>query len=549
MAFLIRERDTKTVIKKKNVYITGHGRDVSWFDTVANEILNLWDCMVYTDVRPCFEEELDEHLFSLKEMNLVVLVVTKSFLLESNPAREIEFEFIKEKKVPVLPILLEKDLERTFDSVCGDLHCLNRETSNYKEILREYLNSAFGDDELRGSVQKILKGKMFLSYRKKDREHALLLMHLIHQFEACGDLKVWYDDFLTLGEDYDEEIDYHLRTSDIFVLAVTPNLLEEGNYVMEMEYPRAISLKKKIIPVELIPTDREELQRKYPQLPECIIVRDVQSMEETFLKAMQELKLESVPASGEKDFLLGQAYLKGIDLEINRERGMALIKKAAKQNHFQAVYQLWTMYFNGEGVEKNLIEAGEWLEKSVELAQRGFDKESGVEWAVPLATCMLNLIDCYMNSNDRAAAKKMLVKFGDMCKWLWEIGYYGTACNPGNAWLRHGMICMQEEDYVTAMESYNKAEYYLKVMYQCNETGQSTKCYALILAAFGELYCRLFSMYENVCYLYKAVEYLEKAKLIQERFIEVYKQQEGIGTLSAIYQNLEYAYKGIEEAR
>ena len=50
-------------------------------------------------------------------------------------------------------------------------------------------------------------------------------------------------------------------------------------------------------------------------------------------------------------------------------------------------------------------------------------------------------------------------------------------------------------------------------------------------------------------HLYKAVEYLEKAKLIQERFIEVYKQQEGIGTLSAIYQNLEYAYKGIEEAR
>ena len=36
MAFLVRERDTKTVIKKKNVYITGHGRDVSWFDTVAN---------------------------------------------------------------------------------------------------------------------------------------------------------------------------------------------------------------------------------------------------------------------------------------------------------------------------------------------------------------------------------------------------------------------------------------------------------------------------------------------------------------------------------
>ena len=209
MDIRICERDTKPVIKKKNVYITGHAKDVFRFETIAEEILSLLDCKVYINNTVQFDEKIEEHLFFLAEMDVIVVAVTKSFLTEDNPARDIEFEFIKEKKIPVLPILLEENFEHVFDSVCGNWQLLNRRSVDYKKKLEEYLNFIFGDDELHASVQNVLTGEVFLSYRKKERKHVLQLMHMIHEFDTCEDLKIWYDDFLTLGEKYDEEIDYH----------------------------------------------------------------------------------------------------------------------------------------------------------------------------------------------------------------------------------------------------------------------------------------------------------------------------------------------------
>ena len=547
MAFIILERDTKSVIRKKNVYITGNRKDTLWIQRIAEEILELWDCKVYIDSGSQFDGEVEEHLFSLMEMNLVVMAVTKSFLMEDNPAREIEFKFIREKKIVVLPILIEEGLEPVFDTVCGDLHLLKKNNVDYKQKLKEYLNSVFGDDELYMSIEEVLTGKIFLSYRKKDRKNALQLLHLIHQFNDCRDFKIWYDDFLTLGEDYDEEIDYHLRESDIFLLAVTPNLLEEGNYVAETEYPRAIFLKKKIIPVELIPTDREALQRKYPELPKCINIREIQTLEKILVEAKQEFGLEPCSNSDKKDYLLGQAYLKGISVEINHEQGIALIKKAAENGFYQAVYQLGKIYYIGEGVERNLSEAQRWMEKDVELTKQSFDKEGGVQKGITLALALMNLSDCYYNLNNISAAKKILLQLAQVSNWLWKEGCVGTGSNPGNVWLRLGTICVDEGDYNGAIQFYNKSEDFLEKMYKLCETSQSTKIYAFVLAKQGELYKHFFELEENVSCLYKAIDYFEKAKIIQERLINAYKENEGISNLVSIYINLEYTYEKMLE--
>lgn len=541
MNFIVRERDTHPVIKKQNVFITGHPADSRWFAVLADDVLNLWDCKVYVDAdqQP---EDLEDHYLSLNGMNLVILVITENFLMTENKARDVDFPYLMEKKIPVLPIVLKEGMEIAFNSICGDLHLLNKSAADYVPKLQDHLSKLFGDDELHGEVQNAFAGAAFLSYRKKDREHALQLMNLIHQFDQCLDLAIWYDDFLTLGEDYDEEIDYHLNRGQIFILAVTPNLLEEGNYVLSIEYPNAVRLGKKIIPVELIATDRKTLREKFPGLPECVPVGDVLTLERVLSETKQELHMESNPPSVENDYLLGQAYLKGICVEINRQRGIDLLMKAAEKDHFRAAYELGFLYGNGNGVAIDYEKERYWLSKCVELARKGFDTEGGVRWAVTLALDLLNLSDCYYNLHKIREAKELLLQELEISIWLWKQGTLGTGSNPGNAWLRLGRIAVDEGDYPTAEAYYQKAEEILTTLYQCNETEQAAKSMALVLGMEGELCALRFNMEGEIAYLFREIAYMEKAEAVQKRLVEVYRQQAGIPNLVSFYINLGEAY-------
>ena len=46
---------------------------------------------------------------------------------------------------------------------------------------------------------------------------------------------IWYDEFLIPGENFNEAIEVALKKSGLFALAVTPNLVNEENYVMSTE--------------------------------------------------------------------------------------------------------------------------------------------------------------------------------------------------------------------------------------------------------------------------------------------------------------------------
>ena len=50
-------------------------------------------------------------------------------------------------------------------------------------------------------------------------------MRLIHKNEFCRDIAIWYDEFLTPGENFNDAIKEALQKSGLFVLTVTPNLV------------------------------------------------------------------------------------------------------------------------------------------------------------------------------------------------------------------------------------------------------------------------------------------------------------------------------------
>jgi hypothetical protein len=85
-------------------------------------------------------------------------------------------------------------------------------------------------------------------------------MKLIHKNEFCRDIAIWYDEFLTPGENFNDSIRAALCKSDLFVLTVTPNLVNEPNYVEATEYPMALEEQKPAAITKQRP-DRERVRR------------------------------------------------------------------------------------------------------------------------------------------------------------------------------------------------------------------------------------------------------------------------------------------------
>lgn len=180
--------------------------------------------------------------------------------------------FAASRHIPVLPIMIEAGIEDFYKERFGELQFLYPSGGDSTEIsystkLDKYLDSVLISDELAQRVRKAFDAYIFLSYRKKDRKYANDLMRLIHSEPELRDIAIWFDEFLTPGESFQQNIEKMLDKSELFALLVTPNLLEKPNYVMTDEYPMAMEKGKTILPAEMVATDRNELRSDYINIP------------------------------------------------------------------------------------------------------------------------------------------------------------------------------------------------------------------------------------------------------------------------------------------
>ena len=208
-------------------------------------------------------------------MQLFVVPVTTKLLTKENRAMDVDVPFASENHIPVLPLMQEGGLDDMFNKKFGDLQYLDKHNTDptaipYDEKLTKYLESVIVGDELSKKVRAAFDAYIFLSYRKKDRKYAQELMKLIHSNPLCRDIAIWYDEFLTPGENFNDAIRAALEKSELFALAVTPNLINEINYILTTEYPMACEMGKKILPAEMEATDRDKLGELYTNLPELI---------------------------------------------------------------------------------------------------------------------------------------------------------------------------------------------------------------------------------------------------------------------------------------
>ncbi|MBQ7364471.1 MAG: TIR domain-containing protein [Clostridia bacterium] len=396
---------------KPKVYLACHPEDSTVFDTIADEILTVVNCAVFYAADPI--TDLDEHRARLREMNLVVIPITETFLTTPSMARDVEFPLTQEHHIPVLPLMQESGLVDLFNRVCGDIQFLDKNATDttaisYEEKFTQFLTSILVGDELAEEIRSAFDAYIFLSYRKKDREYAKELMRLIHENDFCRDVAIWYDEFLTPGENFNDMIADALNKSALFALAVTPNLVNETNYVMTTEYPMAQKAGKPILAAEIVPTDRATLETHYNGIPENVDAHNVKHLSDALINAFQWIMLRDNDDDPRHNYLIGLAYLSGIDVEKNPERAREMITFAAEAGLPDAIKKLVTMYQNAEGVERDFATAIRWQEKLVEISRTQYEQTPSEDTAGDFLFALDGLHSCYLTVANYTKARALL---------------------------------------------------------------------------------------------------------------------------------------------
>ena len=391
---------------KPKVFFTCHPNDFGdTFDLICEQLFKASDCAVYytEDVNVFFTQE--EYDLDLNKMNLFVIPVTLDLLTTENRAMTFDFVYARSVHIPVLPIMMGSGLDQVYGKKdkFGELQYLDPKQDDgtgvsFEDKLRLFLRSVLTDDEMAEKIRSAFDAYVFLSYRKKDRRFADELMRLIHSDPSCRDIAIWYDEYLIPGEGFREAIEKAMEKSDLFALLVTPNLVNEENYVHTVEYPAAKDLKKKIVAAEMEPTDKEKLYRQYDGLKECFDARDEDSFRKGVIDAIREVALKNND-DPLHNYLIGLAYLDGIDVETDRKRALELIKSSADAGLSEAMKKLCYMYRDGSGVELNYEEALKWALKAKDAYKEEYGEEDKDTVAIyEIAANLLELTGRYKES-------------------------------------------------------------------------------------------------------------------------------------------------------
>ena len=373
-------KNSSKIKDKPRVYFTCHPDDFdAYFKRITDDLFRSHDCVIYytEDMNDVFTET--EQNTDLERMNLFVVPVTKKLLTDANRAMDSDVRLAMSKFIPILPIMMEDGIDKLYSKPdkFGQLQYLNPNSNDSTEIpyhdkLRRFLDQVLINDELISRVRNAFKTYIFLSYRKIDRQYANDFMRLVHSSPDMLGVAIWFDEFLTPGEDFRENIGKALKGCDLFTLLVTPNILKDSggkpNFVITDEYPMAKKYGIEVFPVEMVETDKEQLSKKFDGIPCCVSIENPEDFHRQLIKALPTLPFSD--GTIEEAFLLGVAYLDGIDVETNREKAVIIIRDCAEKECEEAIRAMISIYINGKGVPKSYFQAQKWYNRLFELKKK-----------------------------------------------------------------------------------------------------------------------------------------------------------------------------------
>lgn len=521
---------------KRRVYFSCHPEDYGrFFERISAEVLNITDCAVWYSTDEGYED-IDT---DLGQMNLFVVPVTTRLLTKPCRTMKLDVPFALEHHIPILPLMQEGGLDELFSRNFGDLQYLDPnardETAiSYEEKLKKYLNSVLVGDELAEKVRAAFDAYIFLSYRKKDRKYANELMRLIHKNDFCRDIAIWYDEYLVPGHDFNQAISDALQKSDLFTMVVTPNLVNEKNYVESVEYPEAMKQKKPILPVELEKTNHDALSKHYRDIPNSVDARNEIALSEALESVLSRIVRRENDTGPQHSFFIGLAYLDGIDVEVDHERALSLITFAAESKEGkvpEAMEKLVSMYSEGHGVERDYRIAAEWQKKLVEHWETEYHKSHSTEDYRKLFSALLSLREQFCNLRDLDAAecanRRMIALSGQIVE---KMGTIESRQDLAGSYHALGLLRKERGDLDGVEDFYRKSLALRAQLAEETRTNESRLDLALICNSLGTLHKMRGDL--------DGAEELYRSSCTLVRLLEVTGAVESRRYLAGIYENL-----------
>ena len=388
--------------RRRKLLCLFHPDDLAVFKTVAQGILEQSDCSLYYAEQEALLRDEEMIGAVLSDVSAVVLVVTSRFLFKDCAARQIALPQVKQSALPILPILMETGLEEAFNKEVSNLQCLSplsedldATTVSYAQKLKNYLARILATDVDDEELRLAFDASIFLSYRKRDRGLAQRLMRLIHENGALRGVSIWYDEFLTPGEDFNQSLHDEIERSHLFIMAITPFMLEGENYVKITEYPLACSLHKRILPFMMEKTDEGEMKDIFPGVADALSAESADAVADAIAAALDALAITPVEDSAKRQYLKGVAYLKGICVEKNSEIALSLLTEAAEAGLPEALERLAMAYKEGDGVARDLSAAALWQERLLERLEADFTAAEDEPTSLLYYNALLEMADIH----------------------------------------------------------------------------------------------------------------------------------------------------------
>lgn len=347
-------RGQSNPIGKQRFYYAASKKDFAYLHDVSKHILHNVDVAIYYDDQGNTENTIEQEISG---MDFVVLVLTNEALDSMCDAISRVLFIAYKNKIPVLPLAIEDGVGGKFSDFCTlnrmkKMHVLypNKQeiqalsfSQKLEHYLREHLGGKLLENEERERIYQNFSGSAFFSYRKTDRKFAVDLIKLIHQKEECRDCAIWYDEYLTAGESYDEEIKSYIDFCQVFLFLVTNNMLKEDNYAIREEYKRAKELNKNIIIVDMI-AENHTLPAYLVEGNHYIGLQDINTLPLVIGEYIKKKTFFNEEEKYNHDYYLGLAYVYGIGVQKEKEYGLRLIKSAAEWGLPEAMDTMVKLY-------------------------------------------------------------------------------------------------------------------------------------------------------------------------------------------------------------
>ena len=261
---------------KLRIYFAALPQDFRrYYEQVRNDLLNTVDCAVFYHDPDEAIDDFGQLELDLAGMRVIAIVITKEVLENEHPLIEACLRCAKEKSAALLPLLADASVKKYDDlyyKKFGELQYRvlpesferNREHDLFLEKLKIFLDTYVISPETVDRIRTNFNLTVFVSYRRSDQKTVCnVLLPEAHILEPQYGAAIWYDDFLTPGENFNQTIMSALERCDIFLMALSPAMLEEENYVITTEYPAAVRLKKPILAVEIEAVDHEKIREVF----------------------------------------------------------------------------------------------------------------------------------------------------------------------------------------------------------------------------------------------------------------------------------------------